>query len=185
MDQYIWQPQEHKTWVSLDNSGVPRHICPHLLGSRPLFLHLWRNPRLRKSTGHTQVNSKFNKGRGWRENLLLSTLSFKICFTGLWKRMLDKYGRMEENQGVLTGRCLSALSLFIFYSTPYIGQCVCFIKITPSETDVTALAISGLDWIGMGWISLGGLKYRAAYASNNFSDAGSWHCQIFLGLGLS
>ena len=31
---------------------------------------------------------------------------------------------------------------------------------TPSETDVAALALSGLDWMG-GW-SLAGVKYEAA-----------------------
>ena len=40
-------------------------------------------------------------------------------------------------------------------------------KITPSETDVAAKAISGrigLDWIG--WYP-GGVKKRASYAANN------------------
>ena len=39
--------------------------------------------------------------------------------------------------------------------------------ITPSETDVAAQAISGWDGIGWDEWSLGGLKYRAAFAANN------------------
>ena len=44
-----------KLYDSSYNSGVPRYIRPHLLGACPLFLHLWCNCCLRKSTSHTEV----------------------------------------------------------------------------------------------------------------------------------
>ena len=42
------------------NSGVPRYICPNLLGACSLFLHLRCNRCLWKPTCHSQVKPSFS-----------------------------------------------------------------------------------------------------------------------------
>ena len=59
--RYKWSNMfdDHKR-MNFMNSGVPRHICPNLLGACSLFLHLRCNRCLWKSTCHTQVKISFS-----------------------------------------------------------------------------------------------------------------------------